>query len=39
MGIMGNGTFSNMLAYGEDDWRRIRDQIQSTNEADRAKRG
>jgi NAD(P)-dependent dehydrogenase (short-subunit alcohol dehydrogenase family) len=39
MGIMGNGTFSNMMAYGEDDWRRIREQIQSTNTADRAKRG
>ena len=38
MGIMGNGTFSNMLAYSEDDWRRIREQIQSTNAADRAKR-
>lgn len=39
MGIMGNGTFSHMLAYGEDDWRRIREQIQSTNAVDRAKRG
>jgi hypothetical protein len=38
MGIMGNGTFSNMMAYGEDDWRRIREQIQSTNSADKAKR-
>ena len=38
MGIMGNGTFSNMMAYSEDDWRRIRDQIQSTNAADKAKR-
>jgi NAD(P)-dependent dehydrogenase (short-subunit alcohol dehydrogenase family) len=38
MGIMGNGTFANMLAYGEDDWRRIREQIQSTNAADKAKR-
>jgi NAD(P)-dependent dehydrogenase (short-subunit alcohol dehydrogenase family) len=38
MGIMGNGTFSNMMAYGEDDWRRIREQIQSTNAADKAKR-
>src|SRR5205814_8775147 len=38
MGIMGNGTFSNMMAYGEEDWRRIRDQIQSTNAADKAKR-
>ncbi len=39
MGIMGNGTFSNMMAYSEDDWRRIREQIQETNAADRAKRG
>ncbi|CAN5208767.1 SDR family oxidoreductase [soil metagenome] len=38
MGIMGNGTFSNMMAYGEDDWRRIREQIQATNAADKAKR-
>ena len=38
MGIMGNGTFSNMMAYTEDDWRRIREQIQTTNAADRAKR-
>jgi NAD(P)-dependent dehydrogenase (short-subunit alcohol dehydrogenase family) len=38
MGIMGNGTFANMMAYGDDDWRRIREQIQSTNAADRAKR-
>ncbi len=38
MGIMGNGTFSNMMAYSEDDWRGIRDQIQSTNAADKAKR-
>ena len=39
MGIMGNGTFSSMMSYSEDDWRRVRDQIQSTNAADRAKRG
>jgi NAD(P)-dependent dehydrogenase (short-subunit alcohol dehydrogenase family) len=39
MGIMGNGTFSNMMTHSEDDWRRIREQIQSTNAADRAKRG
>jgi len=39
MGIMGNGTFANMMAYSDDDWRRIREQIQSTNTADRAKRG
>jgi hypothetical protein len=38
MGIMGSGTFSNMLSYGEDDWRRIREQIQTTNAADKAKR-
>jgi NAD(P)-dependent dehydrogenase (short-subunit alcohol dehydrogenase family) len=38
MGIMGNGTFSGMLSYSEDDWRRIREQIQSTNAADRVKR-
>lgn len=39
MGIMGSGTFSNMLAYSENDWLRIREQIQSTNAQDRAKRG
>jgi NAD(P)-dependent dehydrogenase (short-subunit alcohol dehydrogenase family) len=38
MGIMGNGTFANMMAYSENDWRVIREQIQSTNAADRAKR-
>ena len=38
MGIMGNGTFSSMMAYSEDDWRGIREQIQSTNAADKAKR-
>jgi len=38
MGIMGNGTFANMMAYGDDDWRRIREQIQATNAADKAKR-
>jgi NAD(P)-dependent dehydrogenase (short-subunit alcohol dehydrogenase family) len=38
MGIMGNGTFANMMSYSEDDWRRIREQIQSTNAADKAKR-
>jgi NAD(P)-dependent dehydrogenase (short-subunit alcohol dehydrogenase family) len=38
MGIMGNGTFSSMMAYGEDDWRRIREQIQSTNAADKERR-
>ena len=39
MGIMGSGTFSNMLAYSENDWRRIREQIHSANASDRAKRG
>jgi len=29
---------ANMLAYSEDEWRRIREQIQTTNAADRAKR-
>ena len=38
MGIMGSGTFANMLPYSEDDWRRIRERIQSTNVADKAKR-
>ena len=38
MGIMGNGTFSHMLSYSEDDWRRIREQIQTTNAADKTKR-
>jgi NAD(P)-dependent dehydrogenase (short-subunit alcohol dehydrogenase family) len=38
MGIMGNGTFSNMMTHTEDDWRRIRDAIQTTNASDRAKR-
>lgn len=38
MGIMGNGTFSNMMAHSEDDWRRIREQIQATNASDKAKR-
>ena len=38
MGIMGNGTFSNMMAYGEEDWRRIREQIEATNASDKAKR-
>jgi NAD(P)-dependent dehydrogenase (short-subunit alcohol dehydrogenase family) len=38
MGIMGNGTFSNLMAQSEDDWRRIREQIQATNAADKAKR-
>jgi hypothetical protein len=28
-----------MLAYSEDDWHRIREQIQSSTAADRAKRG
>jgi hypothetical protein len=38
-GIMGAGTFSNMLGYGEQDWQKIREAIQSTNAADKAKRG
>jgi DNA-binding transcriptional regulator/RsmH inhibitor MraZ len=38
MGLMGNGTFSNMMAYSENDWQRIREQIQSTNAADKARR-
>ncbi|WP_422014171.1 SDR family oxidoreductase [Reyranella sp.] len=38
MGIMGNGTFSHMMSYSEQDWVRIREQIQSTNAADKAKR-
>jgi NAD(P)-dependent dehydrogenase (short-subunit alcohol dehydrogenase family) len=38
MGIMGNGTFANMMAYTDDDWRRIREHIQSANAADKAKR-
>jgi NAD(P)-dependent dehydrogenase (short-subunit alcohol dehydrogenase family) len=38
MGIMGHGTFSNMMSYSEDDWRKIRETIQSTNASDRAKR-
>ena len=38
MGIMGNGTFSHMMSYSEEDWVRIREQIQSTNAADKARR-
>lgn len=38
-GIMGAGTFSNMLGYGEQEWQKIREAIQSTNAADKAKRG
>jgi len=38
-GIMGSGTFSNMLGYTDQDWQKIRDVIQSTNAADKAKRG
>jgi len=38
MGIMGNGTFANLMAHSDDDWRRIREQIQATNTADKAKR-
>jgi hypothetical protein len=36
---MGAGTFSNMLGYGEQDWQKIREAIQSTNAADKARRG
>lgn len=39
MGIMGQGTFANMLSRSEDEWRQIRETIQATNAADRAKRG
>jgi len=39
MGIMGQGTFANMLSRSEDEWRQIRETIQATNTADRAKRG
>jgi NAD(P)-dependent dehydrogenase (short-subunit alcohol dehydrogenase family) len=38
MGIMGHGTFSSMLSRTEDEWRQIRETIQATNTADRAKR-
>ncbi len=38
-GIMGSGTFSGMLSQTEEDWQKIRDTIQSTNAADKAKRG
>lgn len=38
MGIMGNGTFSHMMSYSEEDWVRIRGQIEATNAADKAKR-
>ena len=38
MGLMGNGTFSSMMAYSEADWQRIREQIQSANASDKAKR-
>lgn len=37
-GIMGHGTFSDMLRYKEEDWQRIRESIQATNAADKAKR-
>ena len=39
MGIMGNGTFANMLSRSEDEWRQIRETIQATNAADRTRRG
>ena len=38
-GIMGSGTFSNMLSYTDQDWQKIRDAIQSTNAADKTRRG
>ncbi|MBM3643937.1 MAG: SDR family oxidoreductase [Alphaproteobacteria bacterium] len=38
MGIMGNGTFSDMLKHTEQDWQRIRETISATNAADKAKR-
>ena len=39
MGIMGQGTFANMLSRSEDEWRQIRETIQATNAADRTRRG
>ena len=36
--VAGSSTFSNMMSYSEEDWARIRDQIRSTNDADKAKR-
>jgi NAD(P)-dependent dehydrogenase (short-subunit alcohol dehydrogenase family) len=39
MGIMGHGTFSHMLSRSEDEWRQMREAIQATNAADRARRG
>jgi NAD(P)-dependent dehydrogenase (short-subunit alcohol dehydrogenase family) len=38
-GIMGAGTFANLLAYSEEDWRKAREAITAANESDRAKRG
>ena len=38
-GIMGSGTFSSMLGYTDQDWQKIREAIQSTNAADKTKRG
>jgi len=38
LGIMGNGTFSDMLKHTEQDWQRIRETISATNAADKAKR-
>jgi NAD(P)-dependent dehydrogenase (short-subunit alcohol dehydrogenase family) len=37
-GIMGSGTFSNLLKMTEGDWQRAREAIKKTNEADKAKR-
>ncbi|MGE0152902.1 MAG: SDR family oxidoreductase [Reyranellaceae bacterium] len=37
-GIMGSGTFSNLLKMTESDWQKAREAIKRTNEADKAKR-
>ena len=37
-GIMGSGTFSNLLKMSEGDWQQARESIKKTNEADKAKR-
>jgi NAD(P)-dependent dehydrogenase (short-subunit alcohol dehydrogenase family) len=37
-GIMGSGTFSNLLKMTEGDWQKARESIKKTNEADKAKR-
>ena len=38
-GIMGAGTFANLLAYTEDDWRKAREAITAANDSDKARRG